>query len=100
MKKRLSLVFYIFILLLYSLTSSHSEDKRVGLDEAISIALKIAPGNIIKAKLEKDSYEIKIRRFDGDTEKIEIDAWTGRILKRNIKSSDKGRHSKFPFKEE
>ncbi|KIL46776.1 PepSY domain-containing protein [Jeotgalibacillus soli] len=52
-------------------------------DEAISIALKAAPGTVVRVELDEDDgrikYEIEIKTTDGEAD-IEIDAHTGDIL--------------------
>jgi len=71
------------MVILASVIASHALEKAEGitLTEAISIAKEKVPGEVVKAERERGLYEIKIRRADGRTEKIYLDALTGKPVK-------------------
>ena len=92
MKKTLTLLTALIILAAFSKISYGEEKKNnITLAEAKAIALKVIPGEIVKAEREKGHYEIKIRTSEGKIEKVYIDAKDGNIMKRDRKSYDRDR---------
>ena len=70
---------------------SHAEEisKELTLTEAITIATEKVPGEAIKAELEDGLYEIKIKTVSGKTEKIYLDAATGKPVEKATLSLNK-----------
>ncbi|MBI5286962.1 MAG: PepSY domain-containing protein [Deltaproteobacteria bacterium] len=62
--------------------------KGITLDEAIKIATKDVPGEVVKAEFERGYYEIKIRTRSGSIEKVYVDARSGEVVKRSRRSND------------
>lgn len=80
------------ILLAISSAVSYGEEKGkkdITMEEAITLASKEVPGEVIKAEFEKGYYEIKIRTAEGRIEKLYVDPRDGSILRKGKRSSDK-----------
>lgn len=89
MKKTIAILTSTMISLIFTVLSHAGElPGRLTLAEAISIATKKAPGEIIKAELEDGIYELKIKRESGAVEKIYLDAATGKLLEKATVSLD------------
>ena len=83
MKKTIAILISTMISLSLVVLSHAGElPKGVTLTEAISIATEKAPGEAIKAELEDGIYEIKIKTVSGRTEKIYLDAATGKPVEK------------------
>lgn len=50
--------------------------------QAIAVAQEVVPGQVLELEWEGTRYEIKIRTPEGRTEKIHVDAQSGKVLKR------------------
>lgn len=61
---------------------------KLTLADAISIATKKAPGEVIKGELEDGIYEVKIKRKSGRIENIYLDAATGKLVEKATISLD------------
>ncbi len=55
--------------------------------EAIAIATKETPGNVVEVELDDDYYEIEIKDGHYETE-YKIDAYTGKILEKDVDLDD------------
>ncbi|MBE9536332.1 MAG: PepSY domain-containing protein [Proteobacteria bacterium] len=55
--------------------------KIISVDEAVSIAIKEAPGKVEKVEFERSVYEIKIRMDDGRKAKVNVDSSSGEIVR-------------------
>lgn len=55
--------------------------------EAIAIATKETPGNVVEVELDDDHYEIEIKNGHYETE-YKIDAYTGKILEKDVDQDD------------
>ena len=89
MKKTILLLTTSMIILL-SVIVSHGKEKvkEITLAEAISIAAETIPGEVVRAERERGLYEVKIRTGDGKTEKVYLDAFTGKAVNKKILSVD------------
>ncbi|MBI5892820.1 MAG: PepSY domain-containing protein [Deltaproteobacteria bacterium] len=95
MKRTLSiLTAFIFLAVFSNVSYGEEKKKDITMDEAIAIAVKEIPGDVVKTELEKGYYEIKIKTKEGRTEKIYVDAKDGSILKKEKKSYEKDRDDK------
>ncbi len=92
MKKTLIALTAVVLMAAFSANSYGEEKKRdITMDEAIAIAVKEIPGDVVKTELEKGYYEIKIKTKEGRIEKVYVDAKDGSILKREKKDYDRDR---------
>jgi uncharacterized membrane protein YkoI len=61
----------------------------MAMEEIMTRARQEQPGHLIEAELEREDkgyvYELKILDADGRVHELEMDAATGRVLKREIK---------------
>lgn len=55
--------------------------KIISVDEAVSIALKEAPGKVEKVEFERSIYEIKIKMDDGQKAKVYVDSSSGEVVR-------------------
>ncbi|MDT8318689.1 MAG: PepSY domain-containing protein [bacterium] len=78
------------MILLATIVMSHADVKvaTFSLKEAIAIAVKETPGEAIEAELEDGIFEIKIKKTNGEIEKVYLDAATGRPLEKAAISLD------------
>ena len=83
MKKTIALL-TTSALFLFMVVVSHGADKSsiIPITEAIAIAIKHVPGDVVKAELERGLYEIKVRTAEGETVKIYLDAATGKPVEK------------------
>lgn len=90
MKRTLTMLTAFVFLAVFSNVSYGEEKKNdIPMEEAIAIAVKEIPGDVIKTELEKGYYEIKVKTKEGRTEKVYVDAKDGSVLKREKKSRDR-----------
>ena len=83
MKRTITILTTTMLSLLFVVLSQAGELPRgITLKEAIAIAAEKAPGEVIKAELEDGIYEIKIKGAGGETEKVHLDAATGKEVKK------------------
>lgn len=83
MKKIIAILTSTMVSLLFVVLSHAGElPKGITLNKAISIATEKVPGEAIKAELEDGIYEIKIKTVSGRTEKIYLDAATGKPVEK------------------
>lgn len=88
--KKIILLLTTFVVVLVSVMVSIGEEKLNGitLTEAISLATENISGEVVKAEREKGLYEVKIRTADGRIEKIYLDAFTGKPIKKGVITID------------
>ncbi|WOV84931.1 PepSY domain-containing protein [Sporosarcina jeotgali] len=59
--------------------------RMISMEEAMVIALRQVPGNVVKAELEYDHgaviYEIEVRANNGQKYEVKVDAITGNVLR-------------------
>jgi uncharacterized membrane protein YkoI len=75
------------MIIFVSVVISHGQERPQGitLSDAISIATKMIPGEVIRTERERGLYEIKIRTAVGRIEKVYCDEMTGKLaVKDNI----------------
>ena len=64
-------------------TVSFAEERQtITLEDAISIAKKEVPGEVVKAEFDDGIYEIKIITEDGERIKVKIDPYDGSIIRK------------------
>lgn len=63
------ILFTIFLNPLYS----KAEKRKVGLTDALALALERAPGEVVKARMVRGVYEIEVQSKDGNVKKIYVD---------------------------
>lgn len=56
------------------------ENKAITLDDAIAIAQKAYPGDVVKKEKERGLYEVYIKTADGKKIKVKIDPASGEIV--------------------
>jgi len=85
MKKTIALL-TTSALFLFMVVVSHAADKSgiIPITEAIAIAIKHVPGDVVKAELERGLYEIKVRTAEGKTEKVYVDSSSGEMFEKKI----------------
>lgn len=69
---------------------SHGADKNgiIPIAEAIAIAIKHVPGDVVKAEMERGLYEIKVRTAEGKTEMVYVDSSSGEVFEKKIITLD------------
>lgn len=88
--KRFVIALYI---ILGACTMAFAQERQgITLEDAIGIAKREVPGEVIKAEFEDGIYEIKIMTEDGERIKVKIDAKDGSIIRKGkiLKDSSKG----------
>ncbi len=57
------------------------ERKNISIDDAVNIATKKVPGEVVKVEFERGIYEVKIRTPDGSVAEVYVDGRDGTIVK-------------------
>ncbi len=90
MKKTIALLTVTLIIMLSVVVSKGGETgERIGMKEAIGIALDRVEGEVVRAELERGLYGIRIRTGKGEMKEVYVDAATGKVVeKKNITLDD------------
>ena len=72
--------------------------KGIAAVQALEVALEAVPGQVLELEPEGDRYEIRIRTPEGRTEKVYVEARSGRVLK--TKPDREHRHQEDPEHED
>ncbi|MBA3692526.1 MAG: PepSY domain-containing protein [Acidobacteria bacterium] len=83
--KRLSIIVAIVIGLMFGINTVNAQTKKIGMAKARAIAAKQAAGKIESSELEKEGgkwiYSFDIRNGKGTITEVNVNAYTGAIVK-------------------
>lgn len=68
------------------------EKPRITFEDALNIATKEAPGEVLEAEFEDGVYEIKIMTEKGEKIKLKIDPDDGTILMKGLMMKDRSKN--------